>query len=228
MKKNDFTNAELASFIDHTCLKPDAVTKDIVRLCQEAKKFHFASVCVNPCYVKTAKERLKRSDVKVCTVIDFPLGQGVVTARGAEVIAALADGADELDFVMNVGLLKCDPVKLYTNLVADVFIARATAEKAGKDVVLKLIIECCNLTDIEKIAACKIAKRVGFDFVKTSTGFAKGGATVEDVKLMRKTIGRKMGLKAAGGIRTREDAVAMLNAGATRLGCSAGVAIVSG
>ena len=224
MKKADFTNEEIASAIDHTCLKPDAVEADIKKLCREAKKFRFASVCVNPCYIDLAKKSLKGSGVNVCTVIDFPLGQSLVEARCAEAKYAVDHGADELDFVMNVSLLKNDPVAAHEELG----IVAAYCRQCTPGVVTKLIIECCNLTDDEKLLACKIAKDVGFDFVKTSTGFGKGGATVADVRLMRKAIGRKMGLKAAGGIRTRDDAVAMLKAGATRLGCSAGVAIMQG
>ena len=222
MKKKDYTNEELASFIDHTCLKPGATKQDIVKLCREAKKYHFASVCVNPCYVELAKSQLGRSAVKVCTVIDFPLGQSLLESKCAEARYAFEYGAKELDFVMNASLLRDDPEEARVELCVMIKFCRVNAPGA----VTKLIIECCNLTDEEKVMACRFAKEAGFDFVKTSTGFGKGGATVADVKLMRKTIGRKMGLKAAGGIRTREDAVAMLRAGATRLGCSAGVAIM--
>ena len=211
----------LAPYIDHTFLKPDGDEDAIRKLCREAKKYGFASVCVSPAEVKLAAKLLKKSSVKVCTVIDFPLGQSTVVCKTFEAIEAIENGAKELDFVINQRLLKYDPEACQQELsvIADVI------KRKDASIVTKLIIECCNLTKDEKILACRMAKKAGFDFVKTSTGFAKGGATVEDVKLMRKTVGKKMGVKAAGGIRDKATALAMIEAGATRLGCSAGVEI---
>ena len=213
----------LAQLIDHTFLKsagePDAVRK----LCREAKQCGFASVCVNPAEVPLAARLLKRSSVKVCTVIGFPLGQNTTAAKIFEAADAVENGAEELDFVVNQRLLKYDPDACGEELEALVKCCRA----GGRPVVLKLILECCNLTKAEIQRGCRLAKRAGFDFVKTSTGFGAGGATAADVKLMRKTVGKTMGVKAAGGIRTCADAMAMVKAGATRLGCSAGVEIVS-
>ena len=211
----------LAPYIDHTFLKPDGDEDAIRKLCREAKKYGFASVCVNPAEVKLAAKLLKKSSVKVCTVIDFPLGQSTGGCKTFEAIEAIENGAKELDFVINQRLLKYDPEACHQELsvIADVI------KRKDASIVTKLIIECCNLTKEEKILACRMAKKAGFDFVKTSTGFAKGGATVEDVKLMRKTVGKKMGVKAAGGIRDKATALAMIEAGATRLGCSAGVEI---
>ena len=212
----------LAKVIDHTFLKP-AGDKDAVRkLCREAKKFGFASVCVNPSEVELAVKLLRKSPVKVCTVVGFPLGQNTTEVKGFEAACAIVDGADELDFVVNQRLLKYDPEACAAELDELVENCRELRE----DVVLKLILECCNLTKEEIARGCRLAKRAGFDFVKTSTGFAAGGATVEDVKLMRRTVGKKMGVKAAGGIRDRETALAMVAAGATRLGASAGKALL--
>lgn len=224
-------NTDLAKYIDHTNLRPDATAKDIAKLCREAKKYGFASVCVHPCEVKRAAKLLKGSGVKVCTVVGFPLGKNDISTIVFEATAALREGADELDFVINTGALKDAVAKGMKGKDASLLVsgwkaAVTIAHGAKKDVVTKLIIECCNLDNAEKVAACEIAKAAGFDFVKTSTGFGKGGATVEDVKLMRRTVGRKMGVKAAGGIRTKEEALAMIKAGATRLGCSCGVSLV--
>ena len=214
---------DLAKYIDHTFLKPDGEADAVRRLCREAKKHGFASVCVNPCEVGVAAKLLKGSGVAVCTVVGFPLGQNTFSIKRAEALDAVAHGATELDFVVNVRLLKHDPDACAAELDGLV----AACREAADGLVLKLIIECCYLTDAEKRLACRLAKKAGFDFVQTSTGFGPGGATVRDVKLMRKAVGPKMGVKAAGGIRTREDALAMIAAGATRLGCSAGVSIVS-
>ena len=212
----------LAKVIDHTFLKP-AGDKDAVRkLCREAKKFGFASVCVNPSEVELAAKLLRKSPVKVCTVVGFPLGQNTTEVKGFEAACAIIDGADELDFVVNQRLLKYDPEACEAELDKLV----GNCRELRKDVVLKLILECCNLTKEEIARGCRLAKRAGFDFVKTSTGFAAGGATVEDVKLMRRTVGKKMGVKAAGGIRDRQTALAMVAAGATRLGASAGKALL--
>ena len=218
-------SSSLASFIDHTFLKP-AGEKDAVRkLCREAKKAGFASVCVNPCEVSLCARLLKGSGVKVCTVIDFPLGQGSVIDRCLAASDAIAAGAQELDFVVNQRLLKYDPKKCFADLTWVINACRSSSVKGPKPVT-KLILECCNLTKAEIVRGCKLAKKAGFDFVKTSTGFGAGGATVEDVKLMRKTVGPKMGVKAAGGIRDRETALKMIAAGATRLGTSAGVKLL--
>ena len=212
----------LAKFIDHTLLKPDAKASDIARLCREAKEHGFKSVCVNPCWVPKCREQLKGTKVAVCTVIGFPLGATSTFAKVEEALQAIDDGADELDVVLNQGLLKSDIYACFCELSEIVRECRA----AKKGVVLKLIIECCNLTKDEIVVASTAAKKAGFDFVKTSTGFGKGGATVADVKLMRKTVGAKMGVKAAGGIRDRRTALAMIRAGANRLGCSCGLELV--
>ena len=218
----------LEKYIDHTFLKPNGTPADIAKLCREAKKFGFASVCVHPCEVARCAKLLKGTAVEVCTVIGFPLGQNTPTTILYEAMEALEAGAKELDFVVNVNELKVAVKKSAIDELAKRWRFIIDAVKGLRsDAVTKLIIECCYLTDEEKVAACKMAKSAGFDFVKTSTGFGSGGATVADVKLMRKTVGKKMGVKAAGGIRTKADALAMIAAGATRLGCSAGVAIVS-
>ncbi len=214
-------SAALASIIDHTFLKA-AGEKDAVRkLCREAKKYGFASVCVNPCEVAFAAKLLKRSSVKVCTVIGFPLGANTTDVKTFEAVDAIGNGADELDFVVNVRLLKYSPEECLSEL----YTLASVCKGVKADVVLKLILECCYLTDSEKRMGCKFAKQAGFDFVKTSTGFGTGGATVHDVKLMRRAVGSKTGVKAAGGIRNLDDAKAMIAAGASRLGCSAGVEI---
>ena len=220
-------SSNLAKYIDHTFLKP-AGEKDAVRkLCREAKKAKFASVCVNPCEVALAAKLLKGSSVKVCTVIGFPLGATAGKAKGMEAMVAVNDGAQELDFVVNQRLLKYDPPACLRELKELVSLCRRLPEIIAKPVPLtKLILECCNLTKAEIVRGCKLAKKAGFDFVKTSTGFAAGGATVEDVRLMRKTVGPKMGVKAAGGIRDRETALAMIRAGATRIGTSAGLKLL--
>jgi len=212
----------LASLIDHTFLKPAGEADAVKKLCREAKKYAFASVCVNPCEVPLAAKLLKGSKVKVCTVIGFPLGATSVVAKYYEAVDAIANGATELDFVINQRTLKYDPDLCLNELC--VLSQLCHAEKPG--MTLKLILECCNLSKVEIVRGCRFAKKAGFDFVKTSTGFGVGGATVEDVKLMRKTVGPKMGVKAAGGIRCLADALAMVKAGANRLGCSAGIAIV--
>lgn len=218
----------LAKYIDHTFLKPNGTPADIAKLCREARKHGFASVCVHPCEVARCAKLLKGTDVAVCTVIGFPLGQNTPTTILYEAMEAVEAGATELDFVVNVNELKCGVRKSAVDELAKRWGLIVEAVKGLRaDTVTKLIIECCYLTDEEKVAACKMAKKAGFDFVKTSTGFGPGGATAADVRLMRKAVGRKMGVKAAGGIRTKADAEAMIAAGATRLGCSAGVAIVS-
>ena len=212
----------IAGYIDHTFLKPAGDAEAVVALCKEAKKCKFASVCVNPCEVQACARALRTSKVKVCTVIDFPLGQGTNRARCFEALDAIQAGADELDLVVNQRLLKFAPGRCEAELLQWV----RTCRTCRTDVVLKLILECCNLTKKEIALGCRIAQKVGFDFVKTSTGFAAGGATVEDVKLMRKTVGPEMGVKAAGGIRDRETALRMIDAGATRIGASAGLKLL--
>ena len=215
-------SSNLAKYIDHTFLKP-AGEKDAVRkLCREAKKAKFASVCVNPCEVALCAKLLKGSGVKVCTVIGFPLGANTTLVKCFEALTAIEAGADELDLVVNQRLLKYAPGVCEAELRD----FAETCREKRKGVVLKLILECCNLTKPEIVRGCKLAKKAGFDFVKTSTGFAAGGATVEDVKLMRKTVGSKVGVKAAGGIRDRETALRMIDAGATRIGTSAGLKLL--
>ena len=212
----------IASCIDHTFLKPAGDKDAVRRLCAEAKKAHFASVCVNPCEVEACARALRTSPVKVCTVIDFPLGQSTNRARCFEAMDAIQAGADELDLVVNQRLLKFAPGRCEAELLQWV----RTCRTLRSDLVLKLILECCNLTKREIQLGCRIARKVGFDFVKTSTGFAAGGATEEDVRLMRRTVGPEMGVKAAGGIRDRATALAMLEAGATRIGASAGLKLL--
>lgn len=205
--------------IDHTLLKQDASPEQIMALCEEAKKFDFMSVCVNPAYVPLASELLKNSDVKVCTVIGFPLGMNLTRTKIDEAKLAIEQGAEEIDMVINVGMLKAghaDYVKEEIKLLKEV---------AGNKI-LKVIIETCLLTDEEKVTACLCAKEAGADFVKTSTGFSTGGATVHDVELMRKTVGPEMGVKASGGVRTHEDLIAMVEAGANRIGTSNGTKII--
>ena len=205
--------------IDHTILKPDATIDDIRRLCIEAKEYNFYSVCVNSAYVNVAYNFLLHSNVKVCSVVGFPLGAMIKEAKAYEAKFAVDSGAEEIDMVMNIGLLKSNKIDLFER---DIKKVRETCHAA----VLKVIIETCLLTDKEKILACQIAKEYGADFVKTSTGFSTGGATEHDIELMRKTVGDKIGVKASGGIKTYEDAIKMINAGANRLGTSSGIAII--
>lgn len=205
--------------IDHTILKPDASIEAIKKICQEAKEYDFMSVCVNPAYISLCKEELKGSDVKVCTVIGFPLGATLPQVKALETREAVMEGADEIDMVINVTMLKAkNDDYVYQE------IEKVRRSCVGK--VLKVIIETCLLTDEEKVRACLLAKKAGADFVKTSTGFSTGGATVHDVALMRKTVGEDMGVKASGGVRTHEDLLAMIEAGANRIGTSAGPKII--
>jgi len=210
----------MASVIDHTILKPEATKEDVKKLCQEAVKYGFASVCVNPCYAKFTAEQLKGSNVKTCVVIGFPLGANTTEVKAFETKKAVDDGAEEVDMVINVGALKNGEDQVVLNDI------KAVVEAAAGKAIVKVILETCLLNREEKIKACLLAKEAGAHFVKTSTGFNKGGATVEDVELMRKTVGDQMGVKASGGIRTYEDALAMIKAGATRIGASASVKIV--
>lgn len=214
---------DLAGMIDHTLLKPEATIHDIEKLCDEARKYGFASVCVHPCYVSLCAKLLRGSDVKVCTVIGFPLGATLTAVKAFETETAIRDGAQEVDMVMNVGMLKS---RQYEYVENDIFAVVSTARRYR--VLTKVILETGLLTDEEKVKACMLAKRAGADFVKTSTGFGKGGATVGDIALMRRVVGSAMGVKASGGVRTREDALAMVAHGADRIGASASVKIVSG
>ena len=208
----------LASYIDHTLLKPTATKKDILQLCTEAKQYHFASVCVNPCWVKLCAETLKDSGVKICTVIGFPLGANTSEIKAQEAALAIKEGASEVDMVINIGALKEGNIDyVYQDILA--------VRKASEGKTLKVIIETSYLTDEEKKTVCRLCAKAGADFVKTSTGFSSAGATVEDVKLMKEASGIKV--KASGGVRTKEDALKMIEAGASRLGASAGVKIVS-
>ncbi|WP_312459445.1 deoxyribose-phosphate aldolase [Proteiniclasticum sp.] len=210
----------LAKHIDHTLLKPEGTEAELIKLCEEAKEYKFFSVCVNPCNIEKAKELLKDSDTKICTVVGFPLGQMTTEAKSFETKEAVFLGAEEVDMVINIGKLKD---KDYDYVLEDI---RAVVLAAG-GVLTKVIIESCLLTDDEKVKACELAKAAGADYVKTSTGFSKSGATKEDIALMRKTVGPEMGVKASGGIRTLEDALAMIENGASRLGLSASVSIVN-
>ncbi len=214
---------DLAKYIDHTLLKPDATADQIDVLCDEALEFGFASVCINPTWVKRAAERLRGSDVKVCTVIGFPLGANTPDVKASEARRALRDGAREVDMVINIGALKSGQHDLVRKDIERVVDA---ARESGA--ITKVILETGLLTDEEKVIASALAKRAKADFVKTSTGFAGSGATVYDVALMRETVGPEMGVKASGGVRTLEDAEDMIAAGATRIGASAGVQIVGG
>jgi deoxyribose-phosphate aldolase len=214
-------DGEIAHLIDHTLLKPDATVQEITQLCHEALLYNFASVCVNPSFVKLAAQLLKNSDVKVCTVIGFPLGATSTETKVFETEQALRDGATEIDMVINIGALKGNDNELVEQDIAAV--VQATHRSGA---ICKVIIETALLTDEEKVRACQMTKRAGADFVKTSTGFSSGGATIEDVALMRRTVGPRLGVKAAGGVRNLADAKSLIAAGATRLGASAGVKIV--
>jgi deoxyribose-phosphate aldolase len=214
---------DLAKMIDHTLLKPDATQEQIAQLCFEARKYGFASVCINPTWVELCAKLLEGSPVKVCTVIGFPLGATSAEVKAFETQVALDHGATEIDMVINVGALKARDLELVAKDIRGVVIA-AHSRKS----IVKVIIEAILLTDEEKTIACLLAKEAGADYVKTSTGFASGGATVHDVALMRRVVGPEMGVKAAGGVRTYEDAENMIKAGATRIGASAGVKIIQG
>jgi deoxyribose-phosphate aldolase len=225
----------LASLIDHTLLKPDATREEVEQLCREAAQFCFASVCVNPNWVALCRELLRGSGVKVCTVIGFPLGAHLPDIKAYETRRAIEQGAEEVDMVLNIGALKSRDYALVEQDIHGVVTAAAQAagragagHTAESRVLVKVILETSLLTRDEKVMGSTLAKAAGADFVKTSTGFAGGGATVEDVQLMRETVGPEMGVKASGGVRTKEDAEKMVAAGATRLGASAGVKIVRG
>ena len=211
----------IASYIDHTLLAADASEAQIIKLCDEARTWSFASVCVNTCRVPLAAKALEGSGVKVCTVVGFPLGAMDSRSKAMETENAVKAGADEIDMVINIGYVKD---RAWDAVLDDILAVRKACE--GK--VLKVILEVCLLTDEEIVKACQLCVEAGADFVKTSTGFSKHGATLESVRLMKKTVGNRAFVKAAGGIRDRETALKMIEAGASRLGCSAGVAIVSG
>lgn len=214
---------ELAGMIDHTLLKPDATISEIIQLCEEAMQNNFASVCVNPVYVETCFSLIKSSNVKVCTVIGFPLGATTTQSKFLEAEETIKNGAEELDMVINIGKLKD---KDYPFVFDDL---KSIADLSKKHLCTsKVILETCLLSVEEKVIACLLAKEAGLNFVKTSTGFSKSGATVNDVALMKFVVGVKLQVKASGGIRSYEDAIAMINAGATRLGASAGIKIIAG
>jgi len=213
---------EIAKMIDHTLLKAEATKDQIEQLCAEAKEYQFASVCVNPTWVAYASELLKGTGVDVCTVIGFPLGANTPETKAFETTNAIENGATEVDMVINIGALKDgDDSWVEKDIQAVVNAAKGKA-------LTKVIIETSLLTEEEKVRACKLAVSAGTDFVKTSTGFSTGGATVEDIVLMRKTVGPSIGVKASGGVRSAEDAKNMIDAGATRIGASSGIAIVKG
>ena len=212
----------LASIIDHTILKAEATEAEIIKLCSEAKEYGFASVCVNPSMVSLAAKELQGTKVKVCTVIGFPLGATTSEVKAFETENTIRNGATEVDMVINVGKLKEGNLEYVKNDI------KAVVDAAKGKALTKVIIETCLLNDEEKIAVCKLAKEVGADFVKTSTGFSTGGATAHDIKLMRNTVGEEMGVKASGGVRSREDALTMVENGATRIGASASIAICNG
>ena len=218
----DFSRKELAGMIDSTNVRATVTKSEIENLCKEAVQYGFACVCVNPVYVKLASTLLRNKKVKVCSTVGFPFGTSLLEIKALEAIKAVEDGAKELDMVINLSLLKS---RDYSTTRRDV-VAVVDARKLSKDIVVKVIIETDLLADEEKPIACKLAKEAGADFVKTSTGFFGKGATVEDVRLMRKTVGESMGVKAAGGIRTYADALKMIQAGANRIGTSTAAAIV--
>lgn len=217
-----YTPADMAKYIDHTYLKPEASVNEIRKICDEAKKYHCASVCVNPSYIQYVAQQLEGSGVTPCCVIAFPFGTSTPEAKAFEASDAASKGAREIDMVINVGAIKSGDWLLVKRDIEGVVNAVKGRAK------VKVIIEACLLTDEEKVKACTVAKLAGAAFVKTSTGYSTGGATVEDVRLMRETVGPEMGVKASGGVRTYDDAVAMLKAGANRLGCSSTMKIVSG
>ena len=218
----DIPAASLAKYIDHTLLKPDATTDDIRRICDEAKKYQFASVCVNPSQIKLVAELLSGSGVTPCCVIAFPFGATTPESKANETFDAINNGAREVDMVINIGAVKSgDWMLVKRDIEAVVGAAKGRA-------LVKVIIEACLLTDEEIVKACTVAKLAGADFVKTSTGYSTGGAKAEDVRLMRQTVGPDMGVKASGGIHNYQECVEMIKAGANRIGASAGIAIVTG
>lgn len=212
---------KLEKYIDHTILKPDATSEQVIKICTEAKEYDFASVCVNPYYTSLVSRELEGTDVKTCVVIGFPLGATTKEVKAFEANQAIENGAEEVDMVINVGALK---EKQYKAVSEDI---EAVVSVSKGRALLKVIIETCLLTDDEKVKACELAKEAGAEFVKTSTGFSTGGATKEDVALMRKTVGEDIGVKASGGIRDHKKAMEMITAGASRIGASVGVKLLS-
>jgi len=212
----------IAAMIDHTILKADTTKEEVMKICKEAKEYKFKSVCVNSYYTKLVAEELKDSGVLVCTVVGFPLGAMETKSKAFETARAIELGANEIDMVINVGALKDKDYDFVLNDIKEV------VETAKGKAIVKVILETCILTEEEKVKACQLSQEAGADFVKTSTGFSTGGATVEDIKLMRKTVGPNMGVKASGGVRTKEDALNVIEAGANRIGASSSIAIVNG
>lgn len=212
---------QLAKMIDHTLLKPEASYEQIIKLCREALEYGFASVCVNPCYVNYAYHLLKGTDVKICTVVGFPLGAASSETKAFEAVQAVNRGASEIDMVMNIGYLKSGR---YDYVEEDI---KILVEKINERALVKVIIETCLLSDEEKVIACRLVEKAGADYVKTSTGFNGPGATAQDVKLMYNVVSPKLKIKASGGIKTYEDAIRMVNAGASRIGASASVKIIN-
>lgn len=213
---------DIAQYIDHTVLNADAVTADIEKICKEAVEYNFKTVCIQPYWIPYASEQLAGSEVGITTVIGFPLGANTSEIKALEAKQALKDGATEVDMVINIGALKSED---YDTVLNDI---KAVVDAVAGEAVVKVIIETSLLTKTEKVRASELAKKAGADFVKTSTGFSTGGATIDDIKLMRATVGPDMGVKASGGVRDYADAVAMVEAGATRIGASSGIAIVEG
>lgn len=216
------TIENIAKYIDHTILKPNATIDQVVALCNEAKQYGFASVCINPTHTALVADELNGTEVKTCVVVGFPLGANTTAMKAAETNAVISLGAQEVDMVINIGAAKTGN---WTLVEKDI---KGVVKVAAGRAIVKVIIETCLLTDDEKVKACELSKKVGADFVKTSTGFSTGGATTDDIALMRKTVGPDMGVKASGGVRDYATAAAMITAGATRIGASAGIAIVEG
>jgi len=212
--------SKIAKFIDHTVLRQNATEEEIIKLCEEAKIYHFASVCVNPCFAKLVKENLKDSSVKTCVVVGFPLGANTSETKAFETKDAVLNGAEEIDMVINIGKLKDRDYDYVENDIKAV--VDATEGKA----LVKVIIETCQLIDDEKVKACELAVKAGAKYVKTSTGFSTGGANIFDISLMKKTVGENIGVKASGGIKTYDAAISMIEAGADRIGTSSGVKII--
>lgn len=215
-------NNKIANMIDHTVLKAFSSREDVIQVCKEAKEHNFFSVCINPTHIELAKKELEGSNVKVCTVIGFPLGANTSEVKAFETKDAIAKGAHEVDMVINIGALKDKDYDLVLNDI------KAVVDAANKEALVKVIIETCYLTDEEKKIACELSVKAGADYVKTSTGFGTGGSTPEDIKLMRDVVGPNVGVKASGGVRTTEDAVKVIEAGASRIGASASIAIATG
>ncbi|WP_432408049.1 deoxyribose-phosphate aldolase [Wukongibacter sp. M2B1] len=213
---------KIQEYIDHTLLKPASTEEQIKKICEEAKEYGFASVCVNAYYTSLVRKELEGSNVKTCVVVGFPLGATTKEVKAFETKQAIENGAQEIDMVINVGALKD---KKYDDVKEDIM---AVVDAAKGKALVKVILETCLLTDEEKVRACELSKEAGADFIKTSTGFSTGGATVNDIKLMRETVGTDMGVKASGGVRTKEDAEAVIAAGASRIGASSSIAIVEG